>query len=147
MNTTRKSYASDVTDAEWEFLLPYLSLIGEDAPQREYPLRDLFDAIRYVVRTGCQWRFLPHDFPPWTAVYQQARRWIQAGVFEQITHDLRAIIRFLNERNPEPTAAIFDGRTLQSTPESGERASYDGARRRRDRRCTRPWIRWETCWL
>jgi transposase len=131
MNTTRKSYPSDVTDAEWEFLLPYLSLIGEDAPQREYPLRDLFDAIRYVVRTGCQWRFLPHDFPPWTAVYQQARRWIQAGVFEQITHDLRAIIRFLNERNAEPTAAIFDGRTLQSTPESGERAGYDGAKKKK----------------
>src|SRR6478672_7238996 len=68
MSTTRKSYPSDVTDAEWEFLLPYLSLMREDAPQREYPLRDLFNAMRYVVRTGCQWRFLPHDLPPWTAM-------------------------------------------------------------------------------
>jgi transposase len=103
----------------------------EDAPQREYPLRDLFNAIRYVVRTGCQWRFLPHDLPPWTAVYQQARLWMQAGVFEQVAHDLRAIVRFLDERNPEPTATIFDGRTLQSTPESGERAGYDGAKKKK----------------
>jgi transposase len=131
MNTTRKSYPSDVTDAEWEFLLPYLTLMREDAPQREYPLRDLFNAIRYVVRTGCQWRFLPHDLPPWTAVYQQARRWMQAGVFEEIAHDLRAIVRFVNERNLEPTATIFDGRTLQSTPESGDRAGYDGAKKKK----------------
>ncbi len=131
MNTTRKSYPSDVSDAEWEFLLPYLTLMREDAPQREHSLRDLFNAIRYVVRTGCQWRFLPHDLPPWTAVYQQARRWMQAGVFEQIAHDLRAIVRFLAERDPEPTATIFDGRTLQSTPESGERAGYDGAKKKK----------------
>jgi transposase len=83
MNTTRKSYPSDFTDAEWEFLLPYLTLMRDDAPQRDYPLRELFNAIRYLVKTSCQWRFLPHDFPPWTAGYQQARRWIQAGVFEQ----------------------------------------------------------------
>ena len=131
MNTTRKSYPSDVTDAEWEFLLAYLSLMREDAPQREYPLRDLFNAIRYVVRTGCQWRYLPHDFPPWTAVYQQARRWIHAGVFEQAAHDLRAIVRFLDERKPEPTATILDGRTIQSTPESGDRAGYDGAKKKK----------------
>jgi transposase len=131
MNTTRKSYPSDVTDAEWEFLLPYLSLMREDAPQREYPLRDLFNAIRYVVKTGCQWRYLPHDFPSWTAVYQQARRWMHAGVFEQVAHDLRAIVRFLDNREPELTATIFDGRTIQSTPESGERAGCDGAKKKK----------------
>src|SRR4029077_5014360 len=131
MSTTRQSYPSDVTDVEWEFLLPYLTLMREDAPQREYTLRDLFDAMRYVVKTGCQWRFLPHDFPPWAAVYQQARRWMQAAVFEAITHDLRAIVRFLNDRDPEPSATIFDGRTLQSTPESGDRAGYDGAKKKK----------------
>jgi len=131
MNTTRKSYPSDVSDAEWEFLLPYLTLMREDAPQRVHALRELFNAMRYVVRTGCQWRFLPHDFPPWTAVYQQAQRWIQSGVFEQITHDLRVIARFLKGRNPEPSATIFDGRTLQSTPESGSRAGYDGAKKKK----------------
>ncbi len=125
MNTTRKSYPSDVLDAEWEFLLPYLSLMREDAPQREYPLRELFNAMRYVIKSGCQRRYLPHDFPPWTAVYQQARRWIHACAFEQVAHDLRAIVRFIEDRYVEPSATIFDGRTLQSTPESGGRAGYD----------------------
>jgi len=120
-----------VSDAEWEFLLPYLTLMREDAPQREHPLRELFNALRYVVKTGCPWRFLPHDLPPWEAVYQQARRWLRAGVFERAAHDLRAIARFLADRGPEPTAAILDSRTLQSTPESGGRAGFDGAKKKK----------------
>ena len=130
MSTELKPYPSNVSDAEWEFLVPYLTLMRDDAPQREYSLRDVFNALRYVVKTGCQWRFLPHDFPPWTAVYQQARRWVQARVFETITHDLRALVRVLNDREPQPTATILDGRTLQSTPESGGRAGYDGAKKK-----------------
>src|SRR5215210_1292922 len=93
MSATRKSYPSDVSDVGWEFLLPYLTLMRGDAAQRAYALRDVFDAVRYVVRTWCQWDFLPHDLPPRTAVYQQARRWIAAGVFEDITRDLRMILR------------------------------------------------------
>ncbi len=131
MSTKRKSYPSDVSDAEWEFLLPYLTLMREDAPQREYSLRDVFDAVRYVVKTGRQWDFLPHDFPPASAVYQQARRWIGAGVFEDVAHDLRTILRMVAERDGQPTAAILDGRTLQSTPESGGRAGFDGAKRKK----------------
>ncbi len=130
MNTTRKSYASDTSDAEWEFLVPYLTLMREDAPQRSYNQREVFNAIRYVVKTGCQWRMLPHDFPGWTVAYQQARRWIQAGVFEDIVHDLRICVRVLNDRDEQPTAVILDGRTLQSTPESGGRAGYDGAKKK-----------------
>ena len=130
MRTTRKAYPSDVSDAEWEFLVPYLTLMRDDAPQRDYSLREVFDAVRYVVKTSCQWRFLPHDFPPWTAVYQQARRWIAAGVFEDITHDLRMILRMVDEREAQPTATILDGRTLQSTPESGGRAGFDGAKKK-----------------
>ena len=99
--------------------------------QREHSLRELFNALRYVVKTGCPWRFLPNDFPPWTAVYQQARRWVDAGVFEQIVHDLRVIARFLADRNDQPSAVILDGRTLQSTPESGGRAGYDGAKKKK----------------
>ena len=130
MSTERKPYPSDVSDAEWEFLVPYLTLMREDAPQREYPLRDVFDALRYVVKTGCQWDFLPHDFPPASAVYQQARRWMAAGVFEEVAHDLRMILRLVAGREAQPTAAVLDGRTLQSTPESGGRAGYDGAKKR-----------------
>jgi transposase len=131
MSDARKPYPSDVSDAEWEFLAPYLALMREDAPQREYALRDVFDAVRYVVKTGCQWDMLPHDLPPWTAVYQQARRWVAAGVFEEIAHDLRMILRLVDEREAQPTAAILDSRTVQSTPESGERAGYDGHKRKR----------------
>jgi transposase len=103
----------------------------EDAPQREHSLRDVFNAMRYVAKTGCQWDFLPHDFPPWTAVYQQARRWITARVFEEITHDLRMILRMVDGREAQPTAAILDARTLQSTPESGGRAGFDGAKKKK----------------
>ena len=131
MSDARKPYPSDVSDPEWEFLAPYLTLMREDAPQREYPLRDVFDALRYVVKTGCQWDMLPHDFPPAPAVYQQARRWVAAGVFEEIAHDLRMILRRVDEREAQPTAAILDSRTIQSTPESGGRAGYDGAKRKK----------------
>jgi len=120
MEATRKSYPSDVSDAEWELLVPFLTLMREDAPQREHPLRDLFNAMRYVVRTGCQWRYVPHDFPPWTAVYQQARRWFDAGVFETISHELRVIVRIIEDRQSQPSGVIFDGRTMQSTPERGQ---------------------------
>src|SRR6516165_39741 len=131
MNTTRKSYPSDVTDSDWEFLLPYLTLMRQDAPQRSNDMREVFNAIRYVVKTGCQWRMLPHDLPEWTVAYQQARRWIQAGVFEEIAHDLRMILRLVEEREAQPSATILDGRTLQSTPESGGRAGYDGAKKKK----------------
>lgn len=130
MSTTRKPYPSDVTDAEWEFLLPYLTLMRPDAPQRSHELREVFNALRYVVRTGCQWRMLPNDLPDWTVAYQQARRWIQAGVFEEIAQDLRMILRLVEGREAQPTAAILDARTMQSTPESGGRAGFDGAKKK-----------------
>ena len=128
---TRKSYPSDVTDDEWAFLAPYLTLMREDAPQREYPLRELLDALRWLVKTGAQWRYLPGDFPPWHAVYQQARRWLAAGCFETAAHDLRELLRLAAGRNPTPSAAILDGRTIQSGPESGARAGYDGHKRKK----------------
>lgn len=126
----RPRYPSDVTDEEWAFLAPYLTLMREDAPQRKHPLRELFNGLRYIARTGLQWRFMPTDLPPWPAVYQQTRRWIEAGVFEAIVADLRTLIRLGEGRPPQPSAVILDSRTLQSTPESGARAGWDGAKRR-----------------
>ena len=122
----RKNYPSDISDAEWEFVAPYLTLMTQDAPQRRYALRELFDAVRWLARAGAQWRMLPGDLPPWTAVYQQFRRWLDAGCFEHIVHDLRQLIRIVEGKDPNPTAVIFDGRTLRSTPESGSRAGFDG---------------------
>lgn len=103
----------------------------EDAPQREHPLRALFNGLRYLGHTGCPWRYLPHDLPPWSAVYQQWTRWRDARVFEAIVHDLNELQRVLLGRAATPTAVVFDGRTLQSTPESGHRAGYDGAKKRK----------------
>jgi transposase len=130
MSTPRKPYPSDVTDDEWAFVAPYLSLMTPAAPQRRYDPREVFDALRWLVRTGAQWRMLPHDFPPWEAVYQQAQRWLNAGCFEAMVDDLRALLRVAGGRDPQPTAVILDGRTLQATPESGHRAGYDGHKRR-----------------
>jgi transposase len=127
----RKAYPSDVSGEEWALVAPYLTLMTEDAPQRDYPLREVFNGLRWVVRTGAPWRWLPHDLPPWQAVYQQSQRWIKAGVFESLVYDLRAVLRIAEGRKESPTAAIIDSRTLQSTPESGRRAGYDGAKRRK----------------
>lgn len=126
---TRKPYPSDVSDEEWAFVAPYLTLMTEGAPQRRHDLREVFNGLRYIVRTGLQWRQMPHDLPPWPAVYQQTRRWLAAGVFEAIVHDLRALLRLAEGRAPQPTAAVLDSRTLRSTPESGARAGYDGHKR------------------
>jgi len=123
---TRKPYPSDVSDEEWAFLAPYLALVREDAPQREYDLREVFNGLRWIVRTGSAWRYLPHDLPPWEAVYQQTQRWIKAGIFEEMVHDLRVLLRLSEGRASDPTAAILDSRTLRSTPESGHRGGYDG---------------------
>lgn len=128
---SRKVYPTDVSDEEWEFVAPYLTLMKEDAPQRTYALRDVFDAVRWMAKAACPWRLLPGDFPPWQVVEQQSKRWIKAGVFEAMVHDLRMIIRLLHERAEQPTAAILDGRTLQSSPESGARAGYDGYKRKK----------------
>lgn len=127
----RNPYPSDVSDEEWAFVAPYLTLMREDAPQREYSLREVFNGSRYIAKSGGQWRMMPNDLPPWPAVYQQTQRWFKAGVFEAIVHDLRMLLREIAGRGPHPTAAIFDSRTLQSSPESGERAAYDGAKRRK----------------
>lgn len=127
----RTPYAADVSDEEWAFLAPYLTLMREDAPQRTHPLRELFNGLRFIARTGLQWRYMPHDLPPWPAVYQQTRRWLAAGVFATIIDDLRMLIRLADGRSAEPSAVIFDSRTVQSTPESGARAGWDGAKRKK----------------
>jgi transposase len=127
----KNTYSSDVSDEEWAFCAPYLTLMKEDAPQREHPLREVFNAVRYLVRVGCPWHMIPNDFPPSSSVYQQVQRWIAAGCFEALAHDLRKLLRLLAERPAQPTAAILDGRTLQSTPESGARAGYDGYKRKK----------------
>jgi transposase len=127
----RKAYPSDVSDDEWAFVAPYLTLMKEDAPQREHSLRDVLNGLRWLVRAGAEWRMMPNDLPPWYTVYQQTQRWLKAGVFEDIVRDVRMLLREIDGRNPQPRAAILDSRTLQSSPESGERTGFDGHKRRK----------------
>jgi transposase len=131
MNEKRKSYPSDVSDEEWAFCVSYLRLMTEKAPQRLYPLREIFNALRYQIRVGGAWRMMPHDLPQWSVVWQQAQRWIKAGCFETMAHDLRAILRLALDRKADPSAVILDSRTIQSTPESGGRAGFDGHKKRK----------------
>jgi transposase len=131
METTRKAYPSDVSDEEWALVAPYLCLLPEDAAQRSHPLREVFNGLRYIIKTGAPWRWMPNDLPPWAAVYQQAQRWLAAGCFEALADDLRAVLRLAAGRSEEPSAAIIDSRTLRSSPESGTRGGYDGAKRKK----------------
>ncbi len=128
---SRPPYPSDVSDEEWALVTPYLTLMTPAAPQRQYALREVFTAVRWLVRTGAAWTYPPNDFPSWSAVYQQTQRWFAAGCFDALVADLRVLLRLAQGRAPAPSASIFDSRTVQGTPESGPRVGYDGHRRRR----------------
>jgi transposase len=130
----RKAYPSDVSDDEWAFVAPYVTLMTEEAPQRTHSWREVFNGLRGMARAGAPWRMLPNDLPPWEAVYQQTQRWLKAGVFEAIVHNLRALLRLADGRAAQPSATILDSLTLQSSPESGHCAGYDGAKRKRGRK-------------
>jgi len=131
MNPSRPPYPTDVSDDEWAFVAPYLTLLPEDAGQRTYSLREVFNGLRWIARAGAPWRLMPNDLPPWWVVYQQTQRWLAAGCFAALVDDLRLLLREAQGRTRQPSAAIFDSRTLQSTPESGSHAGYDGAKRRK----------------
>ena len=133
MDTTasRNRYPSDISDEEWDFVAPYLTLMKPDAPQRDHDLREVLNGLRWIVRTGSPWRYMPHDLPPHYTVYQQAQRWFRAGCFEAIVADLRALIRLGEGKSVEPTAAIFDSRTLRGSVENGDRGGYDGHKRKK----------------
>ena len=119
-----------MSDAEGECVAPYLTLLAPEALQRKDALRAVFNAVRWLVRTGAPWRYLPGDFPPWPAVSQPARRWLDAGCCAALVPDLRMLLRVLQARTPPPTATSWDARVLHSRPESGARAGYHGSTRR-----------------
>lgn len=129
--TARIPDDADVSDEEWTVLVPYLTLMREAAPHRTSPWRELFNGLRFIARTGRQWRLMPHDLPRWPAVYQQTRRWIAAGVVEIIVADLRLLIRLGAGRAPHPGAVIFDSRPPAKHPGRGTRAGWDGATRKK----------------
>jgi len=131
MTKLRKPYPSDVSDEEWALVVPYLTLLPEKSAQRTHSLREVFNGLRYIIKTGAPWRWMPNDLPPWEIVYQQAQRWLRAGCFEALAEDLRMLLRLAAGKDAQPSAAVIDSRTLRSTPESGARAGYDGAKRKK----------------
>ena len=128
---TRANYPSDVSDEEWAFSRSVSDADERDAHNGTIRCAAIFNARRHTRRVGCPWRMIPNDLAQWYTVQQQARRWIKAGCFQAMAHDLRKVLRLLAGKHTQPSAVIFDGRTLQSTPESGSGAGYDGYKRKK----------------
>lgn len=125
---TRSRYPTDLTDAEWEYLEPHMPDRRARGRPREHPVREILDAILYIVRGGCSWRLLPHDFPPWSTVYYWFRRWNLDGLWQRVLVILRRSARTKDGRDPEPSAAIIDSQSVRIAEESGGNKGYDAGK-------------------
>src|SRR5687768_12475681 len=114
----RKTYPTDLSDAEWTRLRSFLPTAKAEGRPRTHSLRDVLDAIFYVVRSGCHWRLLPHDFPPWSAVYYHFRRFPLNGSWSLILKVVHAAQRKWVGKDPQPTASIMDSQSVKTVEES-----------------------------
>jgi transposase len=144
--SARKPYPSDVSDDEWALVAPYLTLLPEDAGQREHALREVFNGLRYVIKTGAPWRWMPNDLPPWAAVSQQAQRWLAAGGFEALAEDLRTVLRVVAGRKPSPALPFWTAARCVPHPKAASGLGMMGPSGKRVPSCTWRSTRWVICW-